>query len=153
DDLLHRSRAGILFSPGGRWRNLRVFAGLAAAPPKPALRALSKCLVIPPLTDALLSIQPALASFHSLVTRLRLARSSRPPAARTAFSHQSSAGGAKSFHHACADECVSELPLSLRRETRLWPDNHLREPPRRKDVRTLRLQGFEPGRNHQIQSV
>src|SRR5262249_25201283 len=38
-------------------------------------------------------------------------------------------------------------------KTRLWPDHHVREPPRRKNVRTLRLQGFEPGRDHEIQSV
>jgi len=44
---------------------------------------------------------------------VRLARSSRPAAARTAFSYQSAAGGAKSFDDARADECVSELPLSL----------------------------------------
>src|SRR6476469_5138895 len=96
--LLHRSRTGILFSPGGGRRNLRVPARLAQAAAKSALRALSKRLVVFPGADPLLPLQPALASFHPLNTRVRLARSARPATARTAFSHQSPAGGAKIFY-------------------------------------------------------
>src|SRR5262249_19006512 len=55
--------------------------------------------------------------------------------------------------HARAHECLSELPLSFRRKTRLRSDNYLREPPRRKNVRTLRVQGSEPSGDHQIQSA
>ncbi len=67
--VLHRSRTGILFSPGGGRRNLRIPARLAQAAAKSALRALSKRLAIFPRADPLLPLQPALASFHSLDTR------------------------------------------------------------------------------------
>ena len=43
--------------------------------------------------------------------------------------------------------------VSLRRETGLRPDRHVREPARRKDVRAIRIQGVEPGRDHEIQGV
>src|SRR4030095_375928 len=77
----------------------------------------------------------------------------RSASTRPAFSYQSPAGSTKSFNYARADERVSKLPVSLRRKTSLRPDHHVRKPPRRKNVRTLRVQGFEPGRDHQIQSV
>src|SRR6266705_3189842 len=80
--------------------------------------------------DPLFPVQPAIASFHSLDTDVRLARSSRPTSACPAFSHQPAAGGAQSFNYARFDECVSELPLSFRRETRVRPDRHVREPSR-----------------------
>src|SRR5262249_48851214 len=133
--------------------NLRLPAGLAEAFAESTLRALSKCLVILPRADPLLSVQSAFASVHSLVADVRLARGPCSAAASAAFSYQPLAGSAKGFDNPRADECVSELPLSLRGETRLWPDHHVREPTRRENVRTIRLQGFESGRNHQIQSV
>src|SRR6266436_5271407 len=39
------------------------------------------------------------------------------------------------------------------RKARLRSDCYFRKPARRKDVRTLRLQSFEPRRNNQIQSL
>src|SRR6266566_7941601 len=39
------------------------------------------------------------------------------------------------------------------RKARLRSDCYFRKPARRKDVRTLRLQSFEPRRNYQIQSL
>src|SRR5204863_5860239 len=152
-DLLHRSRIGILFSSGGGRRNLRLLVRLAEATAKPALRALSKRLAVFPGADPLFPVQPALASFHSLDTDVWLARSSRPAAAGAAFPYQLAARGAKGFDHARANECLSELSLSLRRKTRVRSDNYLREPSRRKNVRTIRVQGFESGRDDQIQSV
>src|ERR1700758_4852364 len=84
---------------------------------------------------------------------VRLARSSRSTPARPTFSHQPFAGSAKSFDYARADERVLKLSVSLRRKTRVRPDQYVREPARRKDVRTLRLQGFESSGDHQIQSL
>ena len=40
----------------------------------------------------------------------------------------------------------------IRRKTRVRPDHYVREPARRKDVRTLRLQGFESSGNHKIKA-
>ena len=94
-----------------------------------------------------------LAPIHSLDARAWLARSAGGAAANAAFSHQPAAGRAEDVHHARADERVFELPLSVRRETRLRSDRHLREPARRKDVRALRIQRFESGRDHEIQGV
>src|ERR1043166_1957457 len=55
-------------------------------------------------------------------------------APRSAFSHQPSSRRAKNVDHARADECVSELSLSLRRETRLRTDRDFRKPARRTNV-------------------
>src|SRR5262245_43968760 len=84
---------------------------------------------------------------------VRVARSSRSTTARPAFSHQPFAGGAKSFDYARAHERLSQLSVSLRRKTRVRADHHAREPTRRKNVRTLRIQGFESSGDHQIQSL
>src|SRR6266481_3085582 len=84
---------------------------------------------------------------------VRVARSSRTTTARPTFSHQPFAGGAKSFDYARAHERLSELSVSFRRKTRVRPDHYVREPARRKNVRTLRVQGFESSGDHKIQSI
>src|SRR5438477_652666 len=84
---------------------------------------------------------------------LRLAGSAGRAAARPTFSHQSAPGRTQNVDDACADERVSELSLSLWRKTCLRADRDFRKPARRKNVRTLWLQSFEPGRDHEIQKV
>ena len=74
---------------------------------------------------ALSPLQRALTQIHSLGHRPRLARSSSRAQIGSAFSHQSAARRAKSFHHPRPDERVPQLPLSVRRAPRLWPDRDL----------------------------
>src|SRR5438045_4750325 len=142
-----------MFSPGGRWRDSWISAWLAQAAAKPTLCVLSECLALLSGFDAILSIQPTLAPIHPLDTRTRLARGACTSAPDAALSRQSFAGRSQSFHNARTNERVFELSLSLRRETRLRTDRDLRKPARRKDVRALRIQGFESGGDHQIQGI
>src|SRR5262249_39637088 len=77
----------------------------------------------------------------------------RSAAAGSPFSYQSPSRGAKRFGHPPAHERLSELPISLRGKTWLWADNNIRKPPWGKKVRTLWLQRFESGRDHQKTKV
>src|SRR4029077_12385001 len=151
--LLHRSRTGIIVRSGSGWRNSRLPARLAQTVAQSTLRALSKRLALFSRARSILSLQRTLAPFHSLDACARLARSAGGAPTGSAFPHQSAARCAQSLDHSRAHERVSKLSLSLRREARLRSDRHLREPARRKDVRALRIQGFESGRDHEVQGV
>ena len=70
-------------------------------------------------------VDSTVAQIYQLARPARLARSAGRAAINSALSHQSPAGSAKSFNDARADERVSELPLSIRRKTRVRSDHHL----------------------------